>query len=438
MSAVHDMTPAETLRRLGASVPDDCDLGLHWRECSAVMPAGIPDFLQDVHWEASMRAAGFIDRAHEAETGRMAAEIRADAALLRLAWQAWWRVYIDPVRRPLHGWPELEERLGVRAGLFYFLTGLAGVPLVAAHHRRLGIPAEVTRESVQQIRVESVPFYAGSHGGRFGVDYPQLEWLSHYTRERYFRLGRLEFWLEPNQVCRVRVFRHRATRAVLALAPDGAQFAFDGSMYADPLDSRPGTGWSARYSEDAAAFSGNVITPDGHGTRWRVRLPRSEWDLALRPGDLCLTTHIPNGGGLTPQACSNSIARALKFFPKYFPGSRPAGLVSASWLFNNQLRQVFPRGGHLARFLDQFYTVPKPSGPWDGLWFMFLRKGAPDFKEWPQKSTPQRRILAFLQEGHRWRESSMFMLWEEMPRFGTSPYLTNWPYPSLGGLRTDI
>jgi len=124
----------------------------------------------------------------------------------------------------------------------------------------------------------------------------------------------------------------------------------------------------------------------------------------------------------------------MDFFPEHFPECSPRGLVSHSWLFNNQVRQVFPHDSNIANFIDQFYVAPVPSGPWDGLWFIFQKKGAPDYNAWPQMTTPQRLILDFLHQGHTWRESSMFMLWGDIPCFGNKHYVSNWPNPALGGL----
>jgi hypothetical protein len=428
------LTPEQVRQRVGESGLSPDDLGWRWDLGGAAQPGGVPDFLRDEVWQHSRRDGGF-DGAHDAECAQVAAAIRRDPALVRLIWQAFWRTYQSPERRPLKAWPTLEPLLGDQAGYFYYLVALAGIPLTQAHHRRLGLPEGVTASTVQQARVESVPYYSGAHHGRFGVDFPQLEWLSHYTRERYFRLGRLEFWLEPNRTCPARVYRHRATGRVVALAPDGMMFAADGSVYADPAERRPGTGWTASFRADRDAWCGHVISPFGQGTRWQVRLTRSEWQETLRPGDLCLTLHIPNGGGLTPAACRDSMLRALDFFPRHFPDSLPRGLVSVSWLFNNQLRQAFPAEANVVHFLNQFYSVPRPSGPWDGLWFLFLRRGAPDFDAWPRDTTPRRQVLDFLRHHPRWRESAMFLLWEDMVHYGENHYLRTWPAPELGASR---
>ena len=425
------MGPSEILEHIGETLEEQENFVLLWEEAGNAMPSDVPDFLQDKQWQESMRYAGF-DEAHVAEAAAVAETIRRDPFLVRLAWQAYWRSYCSD-SHALKKWPTLEPLLGDLSGLFYFLVGLGGVPLVRAHHRRLGIPEDITHATCQQIRVESVAFYAGQYG-KFGVDYPQLEWLSHYTHEPYFRLGRLEFWLEPNKVCKARAFRHLATGRTVALALDKTPFSSDGSIFAEEKQPQ----WLSHYEETDDAFIGNVITPYGLGTRWQVALPKTEWKLALEPDDLCLTTHIPNGGGLTPTACAESIRMAQEFFPKYFPEAHPKGLVSVSWLFNNQLHQVFPPDSNVVQFQRQFYTVPQSSGPWNGLWFIFLRRGAPDFESWPRKTTPQRLILDFLSKGHHWRESSMFLLWEDMKHYGASHYLSQWPYAELGGLTCSV
>jgi len=92
----------------------------------------------------------------------------------------------------------------------------------------------------------------------------------------------------------------------------------------------------------------------------------------------------------------------------------------------------------VVQFQRQFYSAPLKSGPWNGLWFIFLHRGAPDYQSWPRKTTPQRLILDFLSKGHHWREASMFLLWEDMQHYGTSHYLSQWPYAELGGLTCSV
>ncbi|MEQ4208469.1 acyltransferase domain-containing protein [Actinopolymorpha sp. B9G3] len=65
--------------------------------------------------------------------------------------------------------------------------------------------------------------------------------------------------------------------------------------------------------------------------------------LPYRPGDPCLSVHIPDYcGPLSPQACNNSFAAAREFFARHFPGERYRIAVCESWLLDTQLAEYLP------------------------------------------------------------------------------------------------
>ena len=95
-----------------------------------------------------------------------------------------------------------------------------------ALHAAWGIPEAVTRETCQEPNAFCYN-HTQMHGGRIGIARSTLFWLRNYTREPYFRLGRLEFWLKPFGE-EIRAFRRRDNGEVIALAPEGERFDAQG------------------------------------------------------------------------------------------------------------------------------------------------------------------------------------------------------------------
>ena len=85
-----------------------------------------------------------------------------------------------------------------------------------------------------------------------------------------------------------------------------------------------------------------------------------------------------------------------------------------------------PKGANLTAFQRELYLYPVASGPWDGLWFIFLKNGKPD-ATFPRETDLQRRILAFIESGRRWRSGGMVILLEDIEHFGTQFYRNNFP-----------
>ncbi|MGI5923672.1 MAG: acyltransferase domain-containing protein [Lentisphaeria bacterium] len=408
----------EVLREIG----DDSQLAnvaLHWDEAMADYPADGPHFLAEDFIRRCREATG-LDAAMESELLAVAAAARADESLAQLAWHCYWRVFHAPVPCPPQAWPE-PARLGERRGLLYLLAAIAYAPMVYEHHQRLGIPEAVTRETLQQAARYCNDNYCRGHDGRPGIYLNQMGWMRHYTREPYFRLGRLEYWLEPMKRDMI-VYRHRRTGQVVAFPPDGTRFSADGYRYNREEDYANEDSWVSELGFANDCVCGTPVSPQGYARREKVTLPLADWERVLCKGEDSLTMHIPSGGKMTLEACRDSLLRARDFFRQYFP-DRPVKAVNcASWIFNNQLQEILPDTANLVRFQRELYLYPVPSSAWDGLWFVFLKSGPFELKDAPRDTDLQRRILDFLATGRRWRASGMFFLFDDLDRFGSQPY----------------
>lgn len=418
------MTVEAVLEHVGETAAIE-DVRRGWEPSMAALPAGTPEFLEDPFWREYSRWCGF-GADLDPRLARVAAVVRADPALCRLAWHCYWRVFLSPEPCAPSGWPEPVRQLGEDAGLFYMLVAMAFVPLMRQRHRQWGFPEAVTRETVQQVRHYCEDTYRRGHQERLGIYLSQLGWLRHYTRERYVRLGRLEYWLGANPH-RIEAFRHRQTGQVVALAPQGTRFAQDGTIYRDPNDYREGGDWTASLEHDERSVAGCLVDPNGRGTRQRVVLSLDQWAPALSHGDPVLMLHIPSGGGMTPAACRESFAAAAEFFPRHFPNEVPRAIVCVSWIFSPQLQEIFPPAANLCDFQRNLFLFPVASGPWDGLWFVFLTHGPLDLDHAPAETALQRGLLEFLRRGQRWRMAGMFFLLDDLGRYGSEPYRSQWP-----------
>ena len=276
---------------------------LYWEESQAAFPAGGIDFLQPEQVRDNLLACGFSPAALEPAL-RAAEKIQADPALAALIWHCAWRVYESDDEHWFGGWPRLDKALGEDAGVFNLLVGIAMAPRVRAHHQRMGIPADVTRETCLEPYAFSLN-YAEMSGGRLGIPMGQLFWLRYYTREKYFRLGRYEFWLKPFD-WEVRIYRSSRSGQVLALAPHDVHYDARGLPPGVQKPGQPGErlllygDWRSRLVEEPGRITGSPIDPRGFARRQPVTLDLAEWQPALQAGDWVLDMHIPAGGGMAP------------------------------------------------------------------------------------------------------------------------------------------
>ncbi|MGD1002365.1 MAG: acyltransferase domain-containing protein [Candidatus Brocadiia bacterium] len=393
-----------------------------WDESMSLLPAGRPSFLTPAEFSSCREWSGF-SKSVEPALEDAARRIAEDPALLRLAWHGYRRAYFgaDP---SFAGWPKLETALGDAGGVFYLLIALGMMPLMREYHRSIGVPEEVTRETCRQVHSMSV-YYARANRGRLGLFARQIGWLRNYIRENlYFRFGRLEYWARPS-TAPVLVFRHRRSGAVVALAEEG--IAFDRQGYvanAESAETPPA--WKSTLVIADSAVTGYPISPSGVAEHRKVELPLADWQRVLARGDPVLQMHIPAGDRFSLDECAGSMRRAVEFFRRHFPGQAPAAVACRSWMFSPHLEEILPPSSNLVRCLREFYLYPVV--PWgvESLWFVFLQEEF-SLATAPRDTSLQRGIADWLARGNAWHDGGVFILADDLDRFGTQQYRRSWP-----------
>lgn len=406
-----------------------------WEESMSLLPPGLPSFLTPGEFSSSREWSGF-SKSVEPALEEAARRIADDPALLRLAWHGYRRLYYSADAH-FGKWPSLESYLGDSSGLFYLLIALGMVPLMRDYHRSIGVPEEVSRETSRQVHSMSV-YYARAHGGRLGVFKPMIGWLRNYVRQNlYFRFGRLEYWARPN-TAPVQVFRHRKSRAVAALAEEGITFDRRGfAINAEAAATQPV--WKSTLSFSDSAVAGYPIPPFGVAEHREVKLPLADWQRVLARGDSVLQMHIPAGDRFSLEECAESMRRGVAFFRRYFPRQSPAAVVCHSWMYSPHLEEILPPSSNLVRCLRELYLYPIETRSFGGLWFVFLQHEL-NLATAPRKTSLQRGICDWLARGNAWHDGGMFILADDLDRFGTQQYRRSWPPSGLtqGQTRTVI
>ena len=426
---IRSLSPEQVLSACEESLESD-DFARFWEDSASIDPAEIAHFLDPDQW-GEAREWGGIDGELDEALDRTANRVGQTPELFRLFWHCYWRVYLAPAPSPPTDWPRLTRMLGDDGGIFYLLVGLAAIPLIRSWHRKLGIPENITRDTTAQVHWR-VHVHQSIHG-RPGFETSQLGWIRHYTRERYFRIGRLEYWLAPYKGAE-EVFRNRETGEVVAFAGEGTRFSVDGRVFRDPEHYQNDNGWTSAYVRTAEYAEGHLLHPDGHGVPECVKLSLQDWECFLEANVVTLQLHIPFGGGMTLDACRESIHQAKAFFETHFPEEPAAAITCGSWIFGPQLQECLPEISNLVAFQRELFLVPSAASGADGLWFVFLKRGLPDFETWPRETSVQRAILEYLEQGHTWGAGRMFYLLDDAPSFGQQIYRSSWPPSALNAV----
>jgi len=393
----------------------------HWEESMAAFPRKPPSFLDPGEIRGGREWAG-LEPEVDAALAEAARRIRDNPALLRLAWHCYWCLFEGTDTERITGWPSLERALDESSGAFYLLVVMGMIPKVRALHQSMGVPAQVTRDTCAQIRCV-VDRHQYATGGQLGTGTRTLYWFRHYVNGDLFRVGRFEYMIRPFRGTIV-AYRNRETDEVFALAEDGLRFDEHG-IALRPEDETEGA-WMATLVADGDSVTGYPISPHGMAVRRKVALPLKVWRKVLHREHNVLQMHIPGGGGMTPERCAASMQGAVEFFRRTFPDKPFAGIASRSWIFNTQLHEILPPTANLVTYQDELYLFPIPSGPTTGLYFIFLQDD-PDWATAPRDTSLQRAVADFISAGNTWRAGAMFMLNEDVARYGAQCYQSRWP-----------
>ena len=227
------------------------------------------------------------------------------------------------------------------------------------------------------------------------------------------RLGRFEF-RRINYPVHSHVFRHKTTKELVIFA--NPEFQFDCSGFA--IENTPGVPdctFQSIYEEDDDTATGNPVSPDGRTSRETKTINKAEYDLILGHGMPVLDMHIPSGGGMTSEESERSFRLAKRFFAEHSePDNMPVAIVCSSWIFNPNLPEILNPESNLVRLLKRVHPVPRASTQTDGLWFIFLHEGAFELLKAPRKTSLQKAVTRYIENGGRWRIGGMFLPLDEI------------------------
>jgi len=400
-------------------------LAPRWEE-TAQAGTSIPDFLNQDVVRRNRSMAGLPPEADDCLLPA-ALKISSHPALCLLAKHARHLLFDDADYNQFAEWPSFEPSLGPLAGAFWLLIVIDVAMQIDRLHSALAIPESI--RIATRSRFDGVERYRAVHNGSWGFPRGTLYWLRYYLNGKLFRIGRMEYKIEPFNG-QVAAWRRKTDSAVLAFVPDGAIVQPDGHMREMQSGVAAPGAWKATLKANEQYIEGYPVLPEGYVLHRLVRLPREEWMPIIQKGDWTLDMHIPPGGGMGIDKCGESMRNAVSFFQKYFPKQPCASITCDSWIFNTQLEKILKPDANLLLFQHELYLYPTPSNGKDGFIFIF-DQGDIDPATAPRETSLQRAIVDFIAAGNRWRKGGMFFLTDDLACFGQQYYREHVPPAGL-------
>ena len=277
-----------------------------------------------------------------------------------------------------------------------FLAFLCLVPSVVGTWEDLvarGVPADVVAATVNQY--EDCLFVYKERFDDLGMNKRYFDHLQGYVDKKYMNVGRLRYEIKPLGGVYLLKSKKDGKRVVfLADAPMN-----DLGLYRDTPPLREG-GFQAFFREDGDFFEGTPVGESGRCQSEVVRLPKEEYEILLRPGDMILDAHIPGHAPLTTELCTQSYARARALFVKHFPEYEAKGFCCHSWTMSPELCEVLKPGANLLVFQQPYLRYPIQTKGEGVLNFVFFLRYT-TFADLPEDTSLQRALKARYLRGER-------------------------------------
>jgi len=337
-------------------------------------------------------------------------EVRANPALIMLAWQYYWAMFTPEATRPLPPvpWFDLPDTLGFAGRMFQTAVILSGIPRYRREQNQRGIPSPTSRENLASLELWMRDYHRRL--GQWGFDHGS--WLMHHLCGRLMRLGRLEFGISDFVFGFTLLRQRTGERTVLALADSGLRLRQDGRFHSAQGTSPTDPGWGTHLLCTEQVIAGYPVVDPNVVSPQPVSLDPSAWEVVLKAGEPVLDIHIPARSRLDPAACDDSFAEALEFFPRYFPEHNFKAFTCGSWLVDPQMMQKLP-GSNMAAFAQRFHHMPHVHAD-DNQAYSLGLGGRRPLDQLPRDTSLRRALVAHMENGGQWWYTNGVVLREEV------------------------
>ncbi len=319
-------------------------------------------FLKDDYLQKTLEETGGFSRVVE-ETFADAKAIREDREAAEYAiflYRAMEKRQLFMANLELFDFPEK----------YPFFAFLCLMPAIVNTHKYLtekGIDRDIVKKTVGQY--EECLFVYRERFDRLGMNKRYFDHLQGYVDNKFLNVDRLRYEIMKNE------------EIYVLEGKDGEQIVFlqKGRMNADGLyaDTPPVTGegdFDAFFEEQDEYFVGTPIDVNGRCENRIVKLDKNEYSVRLRPGDDCISVHIPSQGSLSKETCDQSYQRALRTFAEFYPELAPKAFHCHSWMMAPELRDILKPESKILGFQEPYKKYPVETEGKDVMNFVFKLK----------------------------------------------------------------
>lgn len=268
---------------------------------------------------------------------------------------------------------------------FFILIPL--MPLGIAEYRRRGF----SEEEIARI----VRAYAGGlrtvkqHTGLHGINSLYFWWQMLFAKAVIFYSNDLQFELRVLPEAAV-YLKNRNSGELAVLMYKGLIHA-SGEQPVGSLGYEDDTGaFDVQFREDADNYYGHAVHT-GLIDKTESTFPKSEWVCAARPGDQCLSLHIPKKADISRETMEKAVADAYELVAQRYPEYKPVGVFGSSWILDPKLIGFTGENSKITNLIRMFNVYPQKAGGRSPFGYVFP-KNCTNYEELPEDTSLQRKM----------------------------------------------
>jgi len=232
---------------------------------------------------------------------------------------------------------------------------------------------------------------------------PGINWLYHYWRILFlkaaiFKTEGLQFELRqlPNTAIYLKNKQHGG---FMMIATSGT-FHRSGENVLGSVNYEDAEGaFSADFSEDDENYYGHAIVNSKVDPTHKA-YSKAQWDCVARPGQDCISLHIPRGADISPEAMERAVRSAREIVARGYPEHQGTAVFGSSWILDPKLAELLGPDSKITKLIEMFWKYPlKCDGT--SLFGYVFPKNYESIESLPEDTSLQRKIKKiYLEGGH--------------------------------------
>ena len=233
----------------------------------------------------------------------------------------------------------------------------AQIPASIAEYRRRGFSEEEIQEANRTYRggISVVE----NQTGRPGLNQLYYGWQNHFLKAEIYKAGSIQFELRtlPNSAV---YLRHKETKEVIALMNAGTFHASGMQILGSRGYEDPEGAFKVSFTEDDENFYGYRSYGQKVSDKSEA-FSKSEWYLFAKPGDKCMSIHIPKGADISPETLDAAFAEGRRILQLRYPEHTGNMIFASSWILDPTLETILGPNSKISKLGQRFVRYPQRS-----------------------------------------------------------------------------